>query len=62
MSYTDLNNPSASEFKRLCGVSRDTFNKMIEVLRPQLGALWAAGGAKQTECRRPTTDRSGVLA
>ncbi len=26
MSYTDLQNLSATEFKRLCGVRRETFN------------------------------------
>lgn len=44
MSYTDLNNLSASEFKRLCGVSGDTFSKMIEVLRPQLERSGQRGG------------------
>lgn len=44
MPYTDLHNLSASEFKRLCGVSRDTFSKMIEVLRPQLERSRQRGG------------------
>lgn len=36
MSYTELQHLSTTEFKRLCGVSRDTFAQMVEVLRPQL--------------------------
>lgn len=36
MQYTDLQRLSATEFKRLCGVSRGTFADMIEVLRPHL--------------------------
>ena len=44
MSYTDLQYLSATEFKRLCGVSRDTFAQMIEVLRPQLERVGRRGG------------------
>jgi Helix-turn-helix of DDE superfamily endonuclease len=44
MSYTELNNLSASEFKRLCGVSRTTFSEMVEVLRPQLERQGRRGG------------------
>lgn len=44
MLYTELNNLSASEFKRLCGVSRDTFSQMIEVLRPHLERQGQRGG------------------
>lgn len=44
MSYTDLQSLSAGEFKRLCGVSRETFGKMVEVLRPQLERQGKRGG------------------
>jgi hypothetical protein len=44
MSYSDLQNLSATEFKRLCGVSRDTFSEMVEVLRPQLERQGRRGG------------------
>jgi hypothetical protein len=36
MSYADLQHLSDSEFKRLCGVSRDTFACMVEGLCPHL--------------------------
>lgn len=36
MPYTDLQKLSAAEFKRLSGVSSDTFGEMVEVLRPHL--------------------------
>jgi hypothetical protein len=32
------------EFKRLCGVSRDTFAQMVEVLRPHLEREGRRGG------------------
>ena len=44
MSYTDLQSLSVGEFKRLCGVSRETFGEMVEVLRPQLERLRERGG------------------
>ena len=44
MSYTDLQTLSAGEFKRLCGVSRETFDEMVEVLRPQLESQGKRGG------------------
>lgn len=44
MSYSDLQNLSAGEFKRLCGVSRVTFAQMVEVLRPQLERQGKRGG------------------
>lgn len=44
MSYTELNNLSAAEFKRLCGVSHNTFSQMVEVLRPQLERQGQRGG------------------
>ncbi len=44
MSYTDLQNLSTTEFKRLCGVSRDTFDDLVEVLRPYLERQGRRGG------------------
>lgn len=44
MSYTDLQSLSVGEYKRLCGVSRETFGEMVEVLRPQLERQGKRGG------------------
>lgn len=44
MSYTNLQRLPAGEFKRLCGVSRETFGEMVEVLRPQLERQGKRGG------------------
>lgn len=44
MFYTDLQHLSNSEFKRLCGVRRDTFSQMVEVLRPDLERQGQRGG------------------
>ncbi len=44
MPYTDLQHLAAAEFKRLCGVRRETFNEMVEVLRPELERQGRRGG------------------
>ena len=44
MRYTDLQHLSATEFKRLCGVSRDTFGDLVEELRPHLERQGRRGG------------------
>jgi hypothetical protein len=44
MSYAELQRLSTGEFKRLCGVSRETFNDMVEVLRPHLERQGQRGG------------------
>ncbi|WP_235612029.1 helix-turn-helix domain-containing protein [Gloeocapsopsis dulcis] len=44
MSEADLQHLSDSKFKRLCGVSRDTFAQMVEVLRPHLEREGQRGG------------------
>lgn len=44
MPYTDLHYLSSAEFKRLCGVSRNTFREMVEVLRPHLESQGRRGG------------------
>lgn len=44
MFYTDLRHLSNSKFKRLCGVSRNTFAQMVEALRPALERAKQRGG------------------
>ena len=44
MSYSELEPLSSDEFKRLCGVSRNTFSEMVEVLRPDLERQGQRGG------------------
>jgi Helix-turn-helix of DDE superfamily endonuclease len=44
MQYTQLEQLSNGEFKRLCGVSRGTFGEMVEILRPQLDRSGKRGG------------------
>ena len=44
MPYNNLQRLSASKFKRLCGVSRETFSEMSEVLRPHLERQGRRGG------------------
>ncbi len=44
MPYTDLQQLSAVEFKRLCGVRRNTFNEMVEKVRPYLERQGQRGG------------------
>lgn len=44
MPYTDIQHLSAVEFKRLCGVSHETFEEMVEVLRPELERQGRRGG------------------
>ena len=44
MLYADLQQLSAVEFKRLCGVTRKTFNKMVEKVQPHLERQGRRGG------------------
>lgn len=44
MRYNELAHLSKPEFKRLCGVSRETFSEMVEVLRPHLDRQGCRGG------------------
>jgi hypothetical protein len=44
MPYQELQSLSAVAFKRLSGVSRETFSEMVEVLRPQLERQGKRGG------------------
>ena len=44
MAYINLKSLSEPEFKRLCGVSRNTFTEMVEVLRSKLERQGQRGG------------------
>lgn len=44
MGYQDLEPLSNGEFKRLCGVSRQTFSQMVAELRPHLDRRGQRGG------------------
>ena len=44
MHYSELDELSAAEFKRLCGVSRNSFSETVEVLRPHLERQGHRGG------------------
>ena len=44
MPYSELEPLSSDEFKRLCGVSRNTFSEMVKVLRPDLERQGRRGG------------------
>ncbi len=44
MHYSELDELTTAEFKRLCGASRNTFNEMVEVLRPHLERQGHRGG------------------
>ncbi|MEX0272660.1 transposase family protein [Leptolyngbyaceae cyanobacterium UHCC 1019] len=44
MAYRALESLSGAEFKRLCGVSRETFSAMVEIVRPALDRRGCRGG------------------
>lgn len=44
MPYRELQTLCDAEFKRLCGVSRETFGEMVEVVRPTLDRQGRRGG------------------
>ncbi len=50
MVYSDLQHLSAAEFKRLCGVSRNTFSEMALGVTTAFGTSWSARWTEQTEC------------
>lgn len=62
MPYTALQQLSDAEFKRLCGVSRNTFDEMVEVLHPHLERSCQRGGQNKLSALRPTTSNTGILA
>lgn len=44
MTYEDIQQLNPPQFKRFCGVSRDTFRAMVSVLRPHLDRTGKRGG------------------
>jgi hypothetical protein len=44
MTYDQLQHLKPSAFKRRCGVHRETFNQMVDVLRPHLDRHGKRGG------------------
>lgn len=44
MTYERLKQLKPSEFKRYCGVHRETFDKMVSVLSPHLNRQGKRGG------------------
>ena len=44
MTYKQLKNLKPSAFKRRCGVHHETFEQMVEILRPQLERRGKRGG------------------
>jgi hypothetical protein len=59
MRYAELEYLSDGEFKRLCGVSRNTFRGMVEVLRPG-GRCPSSVGAAHEKPRCSRSLGSGV--
>jgi len=53
MAYTELEQLSEGEFKRLCGVSRSTFAEMVGVLHPHMNRQGRRGGQACAERGRP---------
>jgi len=58
MRYTELQHLAAAEFKRLCGVSWESFSEMVEVLRPQLARQGQRG--RQAKLNVEDQQRSGI--
>jgi len=46
MKYENIQDYSDERFRRITGVKRETFAKMLEILRPAKAALTAMGGPK----------------
>ncbi len=53
MTYEQLQQLRPSAFKRYCGVHRETFFKMVSVLRPQLNRQGKRGG----QCKLSVEDQ-----
>ena len=49
MEYSELSYLSNGEFKRLCGVSRNTFGERVEILRPHLDRAGRKGGQNKLD-------------
>ena len=52
MPYRELQTLCDAEFKRLCGVSRETFGEMVEVVRPTLDRQGRRGGQAKLSVER----------
>jgi hypothetical protein len=46
MKYENMQGYAETKFRRITGVKRTTFDKMLEILRPAKGKLTATGGPK----------------
>lgn len=53
MTYEQLKHLNPSAFKRRCGVRRDTFEQMLEVVRPQLDRT----GKRSGQCKLSLEDQ-----
>ena len=53
MTYETLKNMKPAAFKRRCGVHRDTFDKMVNILRPHLDRKGKRGG----QCKLSVEDQ-----
>ena len=62
MAYSELEQLSEGEFKRLCGVSRSTFAEMVGVLHPHMNRQGRRGGQALAERGRPIASGIGILA
>ena len=60
MSYTDLQYLSATEFKRLCGVRRETFNAPGRGAATTIRASRSEGRTEQATCGRSTVGDIGI--
>lgn len=61
MSYEQVKNLKAEDFKRLCGVRPETFTQMVEVVQTHTSAETENWETRKTQLRRPNTDDFGVL-
>ena len=50
MKYENISSYSEAKFRRITGVKRATFEKMLEILRPAKAELTAKGGPKPKLC------------
>ena len=57
MTYKQLNHLKPSAFKRRCGIHRETFAQMVEVLRPHLDRTGKRGG----QCKLSVEDQLLVV-
>lgn len=62
MLYTELQALSGAPLKCLCGVSRATFSRMVEMLRPHLKRQGRRDGQTKLSALRPTAGGVGILA